>query len=322
MRKITFLIAISLIANAAFAGMIMGTLIAPGTPTDTAYVFVFHDFSTLMDTAFFWTTTVPPDYDFVFDDPAIIDDYDYNVMGLIPSGLMPESGDPAGQYPDNPFRISGGLITGVDVELAETGGVDGRITYSGGSDSLKIDFYNQYPVLFGGSPSLDGTWPVTDTGFTLDSIPSGTKTAIAWSDVNGNDMCDTTGFVDEPHAWFSNDMEGIFIVGGGVNMEIDFNLDLGEVAESERQPTDFGIRCFPNPFNSTVSILVASNGKPLEIEIYDALGKLVDRVAEREAFTGFSLLRYNPPENMASGVYLVKATSGKITKTQNIVYTK
>ncbi len=321
MKRIVLLTTL-LICGAAFSGMVMGSLIVPGTPTDTAYVFAFHDFSTLMDTAFFYTLALPPDYDFVFDEPGLIDSYDFNVMALIPSGLPPSSGDPAGQYPDNPFQITGGLISGIDVELAVVGGTNVVVSYPGNPDSLKIDIYNQYPMLMGGAPTLDGTWELSDTLASIDSIPAGPKSAIIWSDINGNGYCDTTGFVQEPHAWYDNVLDGIFIVGGGVFNAIDFDLGTGNVSERIESPKELGIRCFPSPFNSAVSILVAGNGEPIELDIYDLRGQHVDKIAQSDGFSGFSLVRYSPKADMPGGMYLVKATAGGETKTQKIIYMK
>lgn len=322
MKKTLLLIITIAISSSAFGGMIMGTLEVPGTPTDTAWVFAFHDFTTLLDTAFFYTFALPPDYDYVIDDPGIIDDYDYNVMALIAGSIPPESGSPAGQYPDNPFRITGGTITGIDVELSEIGGLDGHVTYSGDPDSLKLDIYNQYPMLLGGSPTLDGTWEIGDTAFSLDSIPSGAKTAIVWADVNGNGICDTTGFLDEPNAWHQNELDGIFILGGGVNSEIDFNLETGAVSERQNMPSELGLRCFPNPFNSTVSILLAGNGEPVKLQIYDIGGRLIDEIGQTSSFEGYSLIRYSPKKEMSAGVYMLRATDGTETKTETIVYMK
>lgn len=322
MRTISIIIALALMTSGLFAGMIMGTLNVPGTPTDTAYVFVFHDFTTLMDTSFFYTLAFPPDYNYIFDDPFILDGYDYNVMALIPSGLPPASGDPAGQYPGNPFRISGGIITGVDVELARYGGVQGTIIYSGSPDSLKMNIFNQYPMLLGGGPTLDGTWLIDSLVFELDSVPSGAKSALLWSDLNGNGLCDTTGFLQEPHAHFVNELDGIFVVGGGANMVINFNLDAGNVTERIAVPSGFGLRCFPNPFNSAMSILLAGNGDPIELAVYDMNGKLVEKIIESGAFTGYHLLRFTPSNDLPTGAYMVKAASGGIVKTQTVVYMK
>jgi len=317
MSKGILSILILLIACSAFAGIITGSLDIPGTPTDTAWVFAFHDFTTLLDTAFFYTTALPPDYGYIFDDPGLINAYDWNVMALIPSAMPPVSGDPAGQYPANPFQISGGVISGIDVTLSAIGSLTGHITYSGSADSLKLNIYSYYPMLFGGTPGYDGTWSVSDTSFTIDSIPSGAKTLLAWSDINGSGACD---ILDEPHAWHTNDIEGVIIIGGGVATVVDFDLVSGDISENDMRPREFGINVFPNPFNATASILVAGCGEPITIEVLDLNGRLVERLWDNFVLDGFTVLRYTPSPEVPGGIYLVRAVNNNLEKSKKIIY--
>ncbi|MCK5832111.1 T9SS type A sorting domain-containing protein [bacterium] len=80
-------------------------------------------------------------------------------------------------------------------------------------------------------------------------------------------------------------------------------------------PSVNAIAAFPNPFNAAVTIDVPENTE--EIEVYDAMGKLVDTVP-----VDFGQARWNPSRETAAGMYLVKAKSGGRFVSKKIVFLK
>jgi len=77
------------------------------------------------------------------------------------------------------------------------------------------------------------------------------------------------------------------------------------------------VRQNPNPFNSSVAISAPAGA---EIEIYDLRGNCVwSEVVPRSAQAN---LVWKPEENIASGVYIVRATAGNRSATKRVVYLK
>jgi len=321
MKNFAFLL-ISLIVGNAFGGIIMGTVTGEVTGTDSAYVFVFHDFTSIMDTGIYYTEAPPPTYEWTIDDAELIDSFDYFAMALIPSGLPPASGDPVGQYPANPFQLSGGIITGIDIPLATSGSLHGHITYAGSMDSVKMDIYDNYNMLMGYPPVLEMTCDIDDADYYLDSIPSGPKTVCAWSDLNNNGACDSTGFTVEPFGWAETPLGGMLLVGGGATTSVDITIRASDVPEKIPVPKDIGIRCFPNPFNSAATILILGDGEPITVRIYDISGREVATLFENTAIEGFIATRFYPPADLPSGTYMLKAKSGERAITKEIIYMK
>ena len=70
-------------------------------------------------------------------------------------------------------------------------------------------------------------------------------------------------------------------------------------------PTQHEILVYPNPFNSSCAIV--SYGP---VEIYDVSGRLVDEITPEKSIFGAAVVRWTPPEGLASGIYYIKPVFG------------
>ncbi len=86
--------------------------------------------------------------------------------------------------------------------------------------------------------------------------------------------------------------------------------DVGEEAD-QQLPTALSLGPpHPNPFNASQTIPVKiRSGQPLTVDIYDLLGRRVDRIYSGNPFTNDLELQWNVGA-LPSGVYFIKATSG------------
>jgi len=84
-----------------------------------------------------------------------------------------------------------------------------------------------------------------------------------------------------------------------------------------QKPIALSLTAFPNPFNSSCVIAAPAGA---EIEIYDLLGnRLWSKTIPRSAPAN---LVWKPEENIASGVYIVRATARNRSATKQVVYLK
>ncbi|RKZ32836.1 hypothetical protein DRQ19_03590, partial [bacterium] len=84
-----------------------------------------------------------------------------------------------------------------------------------------------------------------------------------------------------------------------------------------QKPIALSLTAFPNPFNSSCVIAAPAGA---EIEIYDLLGnRLWSKTIPRSAPAN---LVWKPEENIASGVYIVRAATGNRSATKRVVYLK
>ncbi len=93
-----------------------------------------------------------------------------------------------------------------------------------------------------------------------------------------------------------------------------------------RTPTEFPstwrlLECYPNPFNSSVRIVLAGfTGANFEMALYNTLGQIVD-IIHRGPLTGGELT-YQAPAYLSSGVYFVKAQDRTDVQTRKIILMK
>lgn len=93
--------------------------------------------------------------------------------------------------------------------------------------------------------------------------------------------------------------------------------------ESSSLPVSFELRQpYPNPFNAelTVPIELSRNGR-LRVAVFDVLGRQVETLYDDYASKGKMSLPWEA-EDFASGVYLIKATSGSSVQTAKVVLLK
>jgi len=109
------------------------------------------------------------------------------------------------------------------------------------------------------------------------------------------------------------------------------------------KPEVFAISAYPNPFNSSVKIVVdtpveTQNLASLQIEIFDVNGRMVDNLSVGEGPRAFQLngnspngsaqgrsptqVIWQPDAALGSGIYLVRATVGEQSTSKRIVYLK
>ncbi|HHS49782.1 MAG TPA: T9SS type A sorting domain-containing protein [candidate division Zixibacteria bacterium] len=117
------------------------------------------------------------------------------------------------------------------------------------------------------------------------------------------------------------------------------------IGDAGKLPDRFAISTYPNPFNSAVTITIDGVGArhelPIQVEIYDVSGRIVENISVGEGPRAFPLdgnsengsaqgrslttreFIWQPDENLPSGVYLVRATaSGGQTAARRVVYLK
>ena len=95
------------------------------------------------------------------------------------------------------------------------------------------------------------------------------------------------------------------------------------VTTSINQPSIFSVgAAYPNPFNPSTNIsLVLNANADLSVKVYNLTGQLVDIIAEGN----YSPSSYNwtwKAENLASGVYFIKAQVGSEVSTQKVMLLK
>lgn len=96
-------------------------------------------------------------------------------------------------------------------------------------------------------------------------------------------------------------------------------LPVEDVANTVAQ--NFSLSAYPNPFNSSIRIILAGfTGSDFEITLHNLLGQVVD-VIHRGPMTGGDL-NYQAPAFLSSGVYFVKASDKRGITTKKVVLMK
>jgi hypothetical protein len=98
------------------------------------------------------------------------------------------------------------------------------------------------------------------------------------------------------------------------------NVSEGEVLGS----SDFVMRQnYPNPFNSsTVINFEVKNRTKIEINIYNAEGKLMEKVFEGVVDGGRHRIRWTAGGSLPSGIYFITMRSGRQISTSKLIYLK
>lgn len=331
MKWTTIVIAIVMIAQVAVGGSISGT-ITNATPEEGYVLAVAALHAGITDLAsapmtFAWGPEFP--YDYTITNDAIVSMNFYFPIAYMPAGILPASGDPFGARLFPPVMPIGGEAEDVDLTLFSSGNIGGDIDYDGNYGKVCINVYDYYSFL---NPSLESTHYIGDDEYFLEIIPSGPKQVQAFDDLNGNMVYDE----GEPSGYYSMPLIGldIVLVTGNVSSSgIDITISPAAVGENEL-PENFEINAYPNPFNSAVTIEAPAGA---EIEIYDVAGRKVEEILQphTELVEPLGSVRANPSltssggafiwrpdETVESGVYFVRATSGRQAVTERVVYLK
>ena len=99
------------------------------------------------------------------------------------------------------------------------------------------------------------------------------------------------------------------------------------------KPERLSLSAYPNPFNSAVRIIVDSRSESAErlstLEIFDINGRMVAEISTDESESAKPLstnasgaCRWQPDEDIGSGVYLVRVKSGQEEAVKRVVYLK
>jgi hypothetical protein len=79
---------------------------------------------------------------------------------------------------------------------------------------------------------------------------------------------------------------------------------------------------YPNPFNPSTSIRFSSASREyVRIEVFDTLGNLVDTIYDGFAEPGVKGVEWRP-NNLSSGIYYYRLTSGNFTAAKKMMYLK
>ncbi|MBN2542798.1 T9SS type A sorting domain-containing protein [bacterium] len=110
----------------------------------------------------------------------------------------------------------------------------------------------------------------------------------------------------------------------GLALLFTTNTPMMAVDEAPKLPESYEfIKCYPNPFNSTVSIEIALTAdvqaNQVQLEIYDLNGKLVhsfdngNRRPVTDHWSPITEFTWTPEDNLSSGIYFIRLTDGKNT---------
>ncbi len=99
--------------------------------------------------------------------------------------------------------------------------------------------------------------------------------------------------------------------GGGATTRLEMTwTELVEAGISENVPEEIALSMYPNPFNSALEISLPAD---YEVSIYDCSGK---RLAQNK---GSFVWR---PQNLPSGIYIIRAANDHSVLTERVVYLK
>lgn len=78
------------------------------------------------------------------------------------------------------------------------------------------------------------------------------------------------------------------------------------------------IRNYPNPFNPLTRIRFAATGGPVEIKVYDTIGRLVKTLMDGEIAPGYHEIEFDARE-LPSGTYFYRLQSGSVQEVRSMV---
>jgi hypothetical protein len=220
---------------------------------------------------------------------------------------MPASGNPAGMTPE-PITLSGGIATGVIIDLTESGNVGGKITYSGDISEICVNIWDIFPEFLGGAAALEITENVGDTLYFIEDVPAGAKRIEAFADLNGNEILDS----GEPFGTYASPLGDMAFVGGGSPTETGVDITITGSGVAEKLPGKNSLNIYPNPFNSACAINFDG-----AISIFDIRGNLVRNLSGK-IWDG----RNDKGQTLSSGLYLIVAKNAGKSLVKTVVFAK
>jgi hypothetical protein len=128
-------------------------------------------------------------------------------------------------------------------------------------------------------------------------------------------------------SYFSNQWVNIIApanYGVGYNLAIKAVMDIpAAVTRTENIPAEFALhQNFPNPFNpSTIIAFAVPSAGMVTLKVFSVLGEEVATLVNEELSAGEYTARFDGTQ-LASGIYFVKATTGRTTLTKKMMLMK
>lgn len=121
-----------------------------------------------------------------------------------------------------------------------------------------------------------------------------------------------------------DEFDEILLVKDDYLVLYDALLEITSINDRIMLPSMFTMRCYPNPFNSHVSILITCfEAGPMTIDIFDILGRKVTSLFNNIALAEKYNFDWSPTElGLSSGVYLLNVKLNDENRTERLVFLK
>jgi hypothetical protein len=294
----------------SIAGTVSGTARYTGSMSGTILIAFLSEGTTSIDPFSMPYTTIMAPGAYSISSDSLYDGPGYYGIAYLGTGVMfpmPASGNPAGMTSE-PITLSGGVETGVVIDLTEDGDVGGKITYDGDIRDITVNIWDVFTEFLGGIATLEITENVADTLYSITDVPAGAKRIEAFADINGNGEYDD----GEPIGTYASPLGDMAFVGGGSPTATSTDITISASGISEKLPDNNSLDIYPNPFNSACAINYEG-----VISIYDIQGNLV-RELSGKVWDG----RDNKGQLLSSGLYLIAAKNSGKTTVKTVVFAK
>jgi len=319
MKRGFLLLLFSILASSSFGGSISGTVVYTGSMTGTILIAFLEVGATTFDpfSTPYTTRTTPGAY--TVTNASLVDGVEYFGIAYMGTGTlfpMPASGNPAGTTTSD-VVLSGGVASGVIINLESEGGIGGVISYAGDIADVYLNVYDIFPEFLGGSAVLENVFYLGTYNYFVDHVPSGAKRVEAFADINGNGELDS----GEPSAIYDGIYGNMVFVGGGGLVESGIDITIpGTGIIDKPLPHSAKIEAYPNPFNASCLISLSGiTGEPVSIGIFDISGKLIKNLGIQSGYAIWDGKDENG-KSVPSGTYLV--FSKKLGKSLQIILMK
>jgi hypothetical protein len=115
----------------------------------------------------------------------------------------------------------------------------------------------------------------------------------------------------------------IFFVKGGLNLSyIQFSIITAVQQDEKQRGYSSGMdQNYPNPFNPTTRINFSSTGAYVQLNVYDAVGREVQTLADGQLSAGYHEVTFNA-DGLPTGVYYYRLQSGNDIQTMKMELVK
>lgn len=130
----------------------------------------------------------------------------------------------------------------------------------------------------------------------------------------------------EPSPLATNYQQQVDMLKNWINARWDWldanipgNLASCNLAGIDEQNPNENSAAFPNPFSNEIHLSIyLRDPQDVQLELYDATGKLIQPVQTVRHNGGTQTLTFSPAENLATGIYLLRIRAGDIVWTQRL----